>query len=292
MTTELAIPEQMRYAELVVKSDIVPQAYRNKPANALIAIGLGQAMGLSPAESLWRIDVIQGKPTASAELIASNVHKAGHKLRVRVDEENMSVTATIIRADDPDYEHSVTRDMEWAKTMGLHTKDNYKKQPLTMLQWRAISAVARLACSEALYGVAYTGDELSDLGEASSTAADAAPEKPKTKVARKSRATAPAPELPAAVLDAPREDEPDVVEAEAVEDVPLATPAQIAQLVAALNAAGHATPSQKKAAIADQLGVSKSANELAGSEADFLIQTFEMAQGADAETGELFDAGE
>lgn len=161
----LAIPDQLRYAEVVTQGDMIPQAYRNKPANALIAIGLGQAMGLSPAESLYRIDVIQGKPTASAELIASNVRKAGHKLRVEVDEAATAVRATIYRADDPDYPHTVVRDMAWAKKMGLQSKDNYLKQPLTMLQWRAISAVARLACSEALYGVSYTPDELSDMGE-------------------------------------------------------------------------------------------------------------------------------
>ena len=50
--------------------------------------------------------------------------------------------------------------------MGLTSKDNYKKQPGTMLQWRAISAVARLACPEALYGVAYTADELGDTNPA------------------------------------------------------------------------------------------------------------------------------
>lgn len=161
----LSMSEQMQFSEIASQGDMVPQAYRGKPANALVAIGLGQAMGLSAAESLYRIDVIQGKPTASAELIASNVRKAGHKLRVEVDEANTSVRATIWRADDPEYPHSVVRDMAWAQKMGLATKDNYKKQPTTMLQWRAISAVARLACSEALYGVTYTPDELADLGE-------------------------------------------------------------------------------------------------------------------------------
>src|SRR5690606_37173074 len=68
-----------------------------------------------------------------------------------------------IRADDPDYTYSVTRDMAWAKDMGLAGKDNYKKQPMTMLQWRAITAVARLAASEALYGVGYTADEIREL---------------------------------------------------------------------------------------------------------------------------------
>lgn len=172
MSTELVVHQQsdeiatqIEYAKAVATGDLLPQAYRGKPANVLIAVGLGQAMGLSFAESLYRIDVIQGKPTAAAELIASNVRRAGHKLRVRVDEQAVSATATIIRADDPEYEHTVTRDMAWAKTMGLASKDNYKKQPTTMLQWRAITAVARMACPEALYGVAYTPDEIWEAAE-------------------------------------------------------------------------------------------------------------------------------
>lgn len=156
---------QMDYARAVSTANLLPQAYRGKPADIMLAVGLGQSMGLSPAESLYRIDVIQGKPTASAELIAANVRKAGHKLRLRVDEQAVSATCTIIRADDPDYEHTVTRDAAWAKRMGLDGKDNYKKQPATMLGWRAITACARMACPEALYGVAYTADEMGDLGE-------------------------------------------------------------------------------------------------------------------------------
>lgn len=162
-----ALAQQYRFAEAVTKTggSILPKAYQGNLGNALIAINLGSSMGLAPAESLYRINVIQGTPTASAELVASNVRKAGHKLRVRVDEKAQSVTAEIIRADDPDYTYAVTRDMAWAKQMGLAGKDNYVKQPMTMLQWRAITAVARLAASEALYGVAYTADEVRE-GEA------------------------------------------------------------------------------------------------------------------------------
>jgi hypothetical protein len=160
------LSEQMDYARAVSVANLLPQAYRGKPADIMLAMGLGQAMGLSPAESLYRIDVIQGKPTASAELIAANVRKAGHRLRVTGDDN--SATAIIIRADDPEFEFKVTRDAAWAKAMGLDTKDNYKKQRGTMLQWRAISAVARLACPEALYGVAYTPDEMGDMPSTSS----------------------------------------------------------------------------------------------------------------------------
>lgn len=163
--TPTALTEQMDYARAVSTASMLPDNYRGKPADILLAVGLGQSMGLSPAESLYRISVIKGKPTASAELIAANVRKAGHKLRVVTDEAGSRVKATIIRADDPDFAFEVVRDLAWAKAMGLADQPNYKKQPLTMLQWRAISAVARLACPEALYGVSHTPDELSDIGE-------------------------------------------------------------------------------------------------------------------------------
>lgn len=166
------LTDQMNYARAVSVASLLPQAYRNKPADIMLAVGLGSAMGLTPAESLYRIDVIGGKPTASAELIAANVRKAGHRLRVKGDDK--SCTATIIRSDDPEFEFTVTRDALWAKAMGLADKDNYKKQPGTMLQWRAITAVARLACPEALYGVAYSPDEMADIQPAQAASASAA----------------------------------------------------------------------------------------------------------------------
>lgn len=159
----LSLKDQVTYANTIARGQLVPVAYRNSPADVLIAIGLGQSMGLSPAESLYRINVIKGKPSASAELIAAQVRKAGHKLRITKDDEAQSVTATIVRHDDPDYPISETRDKAWAKQMGLLSQAQYVKQPMTMLTWRAITAVARVACPEALYGVAYTPDELSDF---------------------------------------------------------------------------------------------------------------------------------
>ncbi|KFI80290.1 hypothetical protein [Bifidobacterium mongoliense] len=164
-SAEVTMSEQIRWAKAAEQADILPEAYKGKPANILVAVGFGASMGLSPAESLYRISVIKGKPTMSAELIASQVRKAGHKLRIRKDEAKVSVTAIIVRADDPDYPFTVTRDMQWAKSMGLANNQNYARQPMTMLTWRAISAVAREACPEALYGAGYTPDEMQDLPE-------------------------------------------------------------------------------------------------------------------------------
>ncbi len=186
MSNEIAhttdLHAQMEYSKVIAQSDLLPQAYRGKPANVLLAVGLGESMGLSPAESLSRIDVIQGKATASAELIASNVRRAGHTLRLEVNENPPAARCVIVRADDPDFEHTVVRNVEWAKQMGLDKKDNYRKQPATMLGWRAVTACARQACPEALYGVGHTADELRDVAPqrttATVTAADFAPAEP------------------------------------------------------------------------------------------------------------------
>lgn len=156
-----SLPEGANAARAMAQS-MLPEPYRGNPANVLIAVGLGSAMGLSFAESLYRIAVIKGKPSASAELIASNVRRAGHKLRVSVTEDPPFAEATIIRADDPEAPITVKRDMAWAARMGLAAEANYKKQPATMLSYRAITACARLACPEALYGVTYTPDEIRD----------------------------------------------------------------------------------------------------------------------------------
>lgn len=164
----LTLRDQYQYAKLAADADIIPYQYQKNPGDILVAVNYGASMGLSFSESLYRLNVIQGKPTMSAELVASQVRKAGHKLRIYKDEAALSVRATIHRADDPDFEFSVKRDANWAHSMGLDKPDkkgnpsNYIKQPMTMLVWRAITAVAREACPEALFGAGYTPDELAD----------------------------------------------------------------------------------------------------------------------------------
>ncbi|MFT9059729.1 hypothetical protein [Bifidobacterium aquikefiri] len=161
--SKATLQEQMQFAKLASTATILPEAYRNKPADVLVAVNYGASMGLSFADSLYRINVIKGKPSMSAELIASQVRSAGHTLLPKDEDlQKQSVTVTIIRADMPEYPFRATRDRTWAQSMGLLAKDNYKKQLMTMLYWRALTACAREACPEALYG-AYTPDEIQDI---------------------------------------------------------------------------------------------------------------------------------
>lgn len=219
MSKELTISEQKDLANLYAESTLLPEAYRKKPADIFVAVTLGQSVGLSPIQSLAEINVIKGKPTMSATLIAAQVRRAGHKLRIEVEETPGKECAicTIIRRDDPEHPFVSKRDRAWAQRMGLLNNSNYIKQPATMLKKRAITDCARDACSEALCGIDYTPDEMSDFDDVEATVEEH--EEP-TK-------------------------SPNVVEAEIVEEkqqqpptVPLATQEQRDQILAMLAEAG------------------------------------------------------
>ena len=167
-TVPQTFDEQMRFAEVVSQAKgMLPRAYEGNPANVLVAIQYGASLGIEPMAALQNIDVIQGTPTLSAKAVAAMVRANGHKLWVSEDEQNMSATCTIVRNDDKEHPVTVTRDKAWAQRMGLLTKDNYKKQPTTMLMWRAVTACANRACPELFLGLggAYTADELHDMDD-------------------------------------------------------------------------------------------------------------------------------
>ena len=163
MSTDLVrhsapLPDKIRYAQALAESNLLPPHYQRQPANLLLALEYAEALGIPPINAITGIVVIKGKPSASADLIAAMVRKAGHKLRLSGDDKH--ATAQIIRADDPDYTYEATWDETKARQAGLWGSGNWKTYPAAMLRARAITEVARMGASDALYGVVYTPEEL------------------------------------------------------------------------------------------------------------------------------------
>jgi hypothetical protein len=161
MTTSLipaAVTDQIQLAQTLAHSNLLPEQYRKQPANLLWAVQYAQALGVHPMTAITGIAVINGKPTASAQLIGGLVRRAGHKLRVETSD--TKAVATIIRADDPDFEFRVEWTMDRAKRAGLGGRGPWQQYPAAMLAARAITEVARMAAPEALFGIIYTAEEL------------------------------------------------------------------------------------------------------------------------------------
>lgn len=154
---EFAVME--RVANALAQSDVVPKAYRRKPADIMAACLAGRELGLPPMSAMQRIFVVDGRPTLSAEGMVSLVQKAGHE--IWVDPASNAAGATVHgRRRGSAQVHTMTFTIEEAKGAGLAGKDNWKKYPKAMLRARAISALCRIAFADVLAGYAYTPEEM------------------------------------------------------------------------------------------------------------------------------------
>jgi hypothetical protein len=230
------LPERMEYSKALAASDLLPKQYRNSPANVLVAVEYGRALGLEPMAAIQGIHVVEGKPTASAQLIGALVRNAGHRLRVVGDDTH--ATATSRRADDPDFEFTATWTMQRAAKANLTGKGVWKSYPAAMLKARAITEVARDACPEVLAGVAYTAEEIGADDTPAPTPPPVPPVAPTVTVTREPE---PAVDYDTGeIIDDQPADETEPVEAEIVDEPaePPATKAQMAKLGAQCNALG------------------------------------------------------
>lgn len=157
--SQAAIAARMDYAKTLAASGLIPQHYQRQPANVLVAIETGLALGIPPIQALSSIAVIKGKATMSADLMSAIVRRAGHKLRVV--EHDGAVTVTLIRRDDPEGAFTVTWDQVKAQRAGLWgQRGPWTQYPSQMLRARAITEVCRQGASDALMGVIYTPEEM------------------------------------------------------------------------------------------------------------------------------------
>lgn len=163
--------DRIEHAKIVAQSSLIPAEYRGKPADIVWAMDIGDALGVPYTQVMQSMVVARGKMTMSADLMGAVVRRAGHKLRLREDGD--SVTADLIRADDPDYAFTVTWDKAKAQAAGLWgSRGPWQQYPRQMLRARAITEVCRQGASDALAGTVYTPEELEP------TPAQNAPQKP------------------------------------------------------------------------------------------------------------------
>ena len=154
--------DRIEHAKIVAQSSLIPAEYRGKPADIVWAMDIGDALGVPYTQVMQSMVVARGKMTMSADLMGAVVRRAGHRLRLREDGD--SVTATLIRADDSDYEFTVTWDKAKAQAAGLWgSRGPWQQYPRQMLRARAITEVCRQGASDALAGTIYGPEELQSI---------------------------------------------------------------------------------------------------------------------------------
>lgn len=158
-TTELAKYKEMaQVAELLIRA-----RYCNvkDSADALWIVMTGHGLGIDPIASLRGINVIQGKPELSADMMMAVALKHPECKMFRTME--MTDERAVVEVQRRGWPDSVKYDytFEEAQAAGLTNKQNWRKHRRDMLKARAISRAARAAFPDALMGV-YVEGELDD----------------------------------------------------------------------------------------------------------------------------------
>lgn len=169
MTTSFSLApttldEAMKFSDLIAKSDLVPSDYKGKPGNILVAIQMGQEVGLKPLQALQSIAVINGHPCIYGDGAIGLVRASGllEDFREDLDEKTMTATCQAKRKDQPT---PITRTFSQADAnrAGLWQKIGpWKSYPQRMLQMRARSWVLRDGFADVLKGLEIA-EEMQDL---------------------------------------------------------------------------------------------------------------------------------
>lgn len=163
MTNQLAIRDSaadfdvmLRQAQILVKTGFLPKAI-DTPEKAVAIILTGRELGIGTMQALRSIDVINGKPTVSPQLMLALINQSGQLENLSIQQDDAGVTCAMKRKNRD--AHSEYFGFVEAKQLGLDGKDNYRKQPFTMFRWRAVASCARVVFPDVILGL-YTPDEM------------------------------------------------------------------------------------------------------------------------------------
>ena len=153
------------FADLAARSKMVPAAYRDQPADIMLAIQMGSELGLAPMQSLQNIAVINGRPSVWGDAMLGLCRSS--QLCQSVEEiiagegDAMRATCTAKRAGNPDVVSTFS--VEDAKKAGLWGKAGpWQQYPKRMLQMRARGFALRDAFPDILRGL-ISGEEAADM---------------------------------------------------------------------------------------------------------------------------------
>ena len=152
--------EVRQLCSVISNTDLVPKDFRGKPGNVLIAIQMGADVGLSWAQAIQNVAVINGRPAMWGDAVLGICRASGVldwiSEREITDPETGEVSACVCRVkrrlQDP-IERGFS--MADARTAGLAGKPGpWQQYPRRMLQMRARSWALRDAFGDVLKGLA------------------------------------------------------------------------------------------------------------------------------------------
>lgn len=142
----------------LVDSGLLPHNIRT-PQAAVAIILKGRELGIQAMYAMSSINVIKGKPTASAELMLALIYRDHGDQAIDFIESSNERCTVAFKRRQAKQARQFSFSMEDARAGDLLQNDTWRKYPAAMLRARCISAVARMAFPDTIAGM-YTPEEL------------------------------------------------------------------------------------------------------------------------------------
>ena len=155
-----------RMAKLLVASEIIPQSYRGKIADCVIAIDMANRMGVSPIIIMQNSQIVQGnfswKGTACKAMI-DGCGKYKNSRYVEVGERGADSWGYYLEATEKkgDVVKGPVVDIAMAKAEGWYGKNGskWRTMPELMLKYRAAAFFFRTECASLAMGFLTTEEQ-------------------------------------------------------------------------------------------------------------------------------------
>jgi len=155
----------VQFANLAAKSSMVPPGYKGQPESIVLAVQMGDELGLAPMQSLQNISVINGRPAVWGDAVLGLCRQSPVCKDIvetmSGEGDRLVATCTAIRAGAEPIVRSFS--VEDAKKAGLWGKSGpWQQYPKRMLQMRARGFAVRDAFPDVLRGL-ITAEEAADI---------------------------------------------------------------------------------------------------------------------------------
>lgn len=158
---ERNLKTMMTMAKELSSSNLLPTAYQKNPANLLLVIAMARELQIPPMQAINSLNVISGKVCTSPQLMLALIYSRfpNAVVQVLIDHKEKQVIVRMSRDKQIGVFTESIWNMQRADQMALASKDNWRKQPITMLKWRAVAEAARECFPDVIMGL-YTNEEM------------------------------------------------------------------------------------------------------------------------------------
>lgn len=170
----LAMTAKAREAMALSKSDLVPEQYRNSPANVMIAMELASRINASVIAVMQSLYIIHGKPSFSSSFLIGCVNSCGRftPMRFRFDGEGDDYGCRAVAKEIASGEEcvgvKVTRRMVNAEGWSKKSGSKWLTMDELMYTYRAAAFWTRVYAPEISLGMKTT-DEYEDIAQSQTT---------------------------------------------------------------------------------------------------------------------------